>query len=189
MDGENKTVEDVKDIDSMENEQTNEEEEKDEKKDEVQLLKDELQNEKDKYLRLYADFDNYQKRVAKNMLEMQESTKRELINEFLVVLDNMEKAVSISREHKDAIIEGIELTMKSFKDILSKHGIKEVNPVNEDFNPQIHDALMTQPSDDTHKNKVLQTLEKGYLYKEKLIRPAKVVVGSGELEKQNESNN
>jgi len=148
-----------------------------------------LQEINDKYLRLYADFDNYQKRVAKEIEDVKEATKRSLINEFLVILDNMEKAILISKEHKDSIIEGIELTMKSFKDLLKKHGVEEIDPQKERFNPDLHDALMMQPSDDMPKDTVLQTLQKGYMYKDKLIRPAKVIVSSGNNGDNKNTNN
>ncbi len=156
---------------------------------ELQDMKAKLQEANDKYLRLYAEFDNYQKRVAKEIEESKEATKRSLINEFLIVLDNMEKAILISKEHKDSIIEGIELTIKSFKDLLKKHGIEEINPSKEQFNPDLHDALMMQPSDELPKDTVVQTLEKGYLYKNKLIRPAKVVVSSGNINNESKNTN
>ncbi len=153
---------------------------------ESESLQNDIAQLNDKYLRLYAEFDNYQKRVQKEIENARESTKRELINEFLVILDNMEKALEIGNDHKDSVIKGIEITMKSFKDMLTRHGVKEINPQKEQFNPDLHDALMMQPSDELPKNMVLQTLEKGYMYKNKLIRPAKVVVSSGN---ENDSNN
>ncbi len=155
----------------------------------LKQTQEKLQEINDKYLRLYADFDNYQKRVAKEIEDVKEATKRSLINEFLVILDNMEKAILISKEHKDSIIEGIELTMKSFKDLLKKHGVEEIDPQKEQFNPDLHDALMMQPSDDMPKDTVLQTLQKGYMYKNKLIRPAKVIVSSGNNLNNENTNN
>ncbi len=155
----------------------------------LKQTQEKLQEINDKYLRLYADFDNYQKRVAKEIEDVREATKRSLINEFLVILDNMEKAILISKEHKDSIIEGIELTMKSFKDLLRKHGVEEIDPQKEQFNPDLHDALMMQPSDEMPKDTVLQTLQKGYMYKNKLIRPAKVIVSSGNNANNENTNN
>ncbi len=152
-------------------------------------MQEKLQEANDKYLRLYAEFDNYQKRVSREIEDAKESIKRSLINEFLVILDNMEKALLISKEHKDSIIEGIELTMKSFKDLLKKHGVEEINPNKEMFNPDLHDALMMQPSNDAPKDTVLETLEKGYMYKNKLIRPAKVIVSAGSDEDDNKNTN
>ncbi len=162
---------------------------KNEKDREIEKLKKQLEEEKERYLRLYAEFDNYRKRVLREIEEIKEATKRSLINEFLVILDNMEKALSTSSDHKEAIIEGIELTMKSFKDILKKHGVKEINPEKEEFNPDLHDALMMQPTGDLPKNTVVQTLEKGYMYKDKLIRPAKVIVSAGQESDHDKNNN
>ncbi len=162
-----------------------EEQEKEKNEQNVEKLKEELGKMNDQYLRLYADFDNYRKRVQREIEETKEATKRALINDFLTILDNMEKALLISKDHKDSIIEGIELTMKSFKDLLKKHGVEEIDPEKKQFDPDLHDALMTQESEDAPKNTVLQTLQKGYLYKDKLIRPAKVIVSSGKNEKTN----
>ncbi len=163
-------------------------EEQIEENDQNDDIKEEFDKLNDKYLRLYADFDNYRKRVEKEIEDIKEATKRSLINDFLVILDNMEKALNISSDHKESIIEGIELTMKSFKDILKKHGVEEINPENEQFDPDFHDALMTQESKDLPKNTVMQTLEKGYRYKDRLIRPAKVIVSSGSKDGEAQQN-
>ena len=135
-------------------------------------------------MRLLAEFDNYRKRVSKEIEEAKEAAKRSIIKEFLVILDNLEKAIEMAYKHKDAIIEGIELSIKSFKDMLKKHGVEEINPKEESFDPNLHDALMTQESDELPKNTVIQTVEKGYMLKDKLIRPAKVIVSSGKNEKK-----
>ena len=180
---EEKEVKGTKEKDTNEKQEKHQKQKRSSKKEllekELDELKEQLKESEDKYLRLHAEFDNYQKRVLKEIETAKESMKRSLINEFLVVLDSMEKALAASKEHKDSIIEGIELTMKSFKDLLKRHGVEEVNPDKEQFDPDLHDALMVQPSDDLPKDTVMQTLQKGYIYKDKLIRPAKVIVSSG----------
>ncbi len=152
-------------------------------------LEEEYEKLKNDYLRLLAEFDNYRKRVSKEIEEAKEAAKRSIIKEFLVILDNLEKAIEMAYKHKDAIIEGIELSIKSFKDMLKKHGVEEINPKEESFDPNLHDALMTQESDELPKNTVIQTVEKGYMLKDKLIRPAKVIVSSGKNEKNQKNNN
>lgn len=180
---EEKEVKETEEKDTNEKQEKHQKQKRSSKKEllekELDELKEQLKESEDKYLRLHAEFDNYQKRVLKEIETAKESMKRSLINEFLVVLDSMEKALAASKEHKDSIIEGIELTMKSFKDLLKRHGVEEVNPDKEQFDPDLHDALMVQPSDDLPKDTVMQTLQKGYIYKDKLIRPAKVIVSSG----------
>ena len=156
---------------------------------ELEKLQDDYNKLKSDYLRLLADFDNYRKRMEKDIKEAKELAKHSIIKEFLVILDNLEKAIEMAYQHKDAIIEGIELSIKSFKDMLKKHGIEEINPEKEAFNPNIHDALMTQESDKLPKNTVIQTIEKGYIYKDKLIRPAKVIVSAGKKEENQQNNN
>ncbi len=152
-------------------------------------IEEEYEKLKNDYLRLLAEFDNYRKRVSKEIEEAKEAAKRSIIKEFLVILDNLEKAIEMAYKHKDAIIEGIELSIKSFKDMLKKHGVEEINPKKESFDPNLHDALMTQESDELPKNTVIQTVEKGYMLKDKLIRPAKVIVSSGKNEKSQKNNN
>ncbi len=156
---------------------------------ELGKLQDEYNRLKNDYLRLLADFDNYRKRMQKEIEDTKDAAKHSIIREFLVILDNLEKAIDMAYQHKDAIIEGIELSIKSFKDMLKKHGIEEINPKEETFNPNIHDALMTQESDKLPKNTVIQTIEKGYIYKDKLIRPAKVIVSAGKKEENQQNNN
>ncbi len=152
-------------------------------------LQEEYEKLKENYLRLLADFDNYRKRMMKEIEEAKEAAKRSIIKEFLVILDNLEKAIEMAYQHKDAIIEGIELSIKSFRDMLKKHGVEEINPKEETFDPNLHDALMTQESDKLPKNTVIQTVEKGYIYKDKLIRPAKVIVSAGKKEENQQNNN
>ena len=160
-----------------------------ENKEEQKNLQEEYEKLKENYLRLLADFDNYRKRMMKEIEEAKEAAKRSIIKEFLVLLDNLEKAIEMAYQHKDAIIEGIELSIKSFKDMLKKHGIEEINPKEEAFDPNLHDALMTQESDKLPKNTVIQAVEKGYIYKDKLIRPAKVIVSAGKKEENQQNNN
>ncbi|WP_022670469.1 nucleotide exchange factor GrpE [Hippea alviniae] len=144
---------------------------------------------KNEYLRLLADFDNYRKRMIKEIEDAKESAKRAIINDFLTILDNLEKAIEMAYQHKDAIIEGIELSIKSFKDMLKKHGVEEIKPDKETFDPNLHDALMIQESEELPKDTVIQTVQKGYIYKDKLIRPAKVIVSAGKKEEKNNTNN
>jgi len=174
----------IKNEDEAQN-QSNEES----KDEQLENLQEEYKKLKDNYLRLLADFDNYRKRMMKEIEEAKEAAKRSIIKEFLVILDNLEKAIEMAYQHKDAIIEGIELSIKSFKDMLKKHGVEEINPKEEAFDPNLHDALMTQESDKLPKNTVIQTVEKGYIYKDKLIRPAKVIVSAGKKEENQQNNN
>ncbi len=159
------------------------------KSEQSENLQEEYEKLKENYLRLLADFDNYRKRMMKEIEEAREAAKRSIIKEFLVILDNLEKAIEMAYQHKDAIIEGIELSIKSFRDMLKKHGVEEINPKEEAFDPNLHDALMTQESDKLPKNTVIQTVEKGYIYKDKLIRPAKVIVSTGKKEENQQNNN
>jgi len=151
-----------------------------EAKSELEELKEQLEKQKDAYLRLLAEFDNFRKRTEKEKYEIGDIVKCSVIKDFLPILDNLEKALEVAKEH-EAIYKGIELVVKSFKQTLEKYEIKEIN-TECDFDPNMHEALLMVESDTP--NKIVQTFEKGYTYKDKLLRPAKVSVG-----KSNQNNN
>lgn len=153
------------------------EHEKEEKKD----TEKELQETKEKYLRLLAEFDNFRKRTEREKTQLSSIIKANTVKQFLPILDNLQKALENSEQHRSKIIEGIELIVKNFNNILENTGVKEIKTEDEIFNPSYHEALQVQQSDEYPPNTILKTLEKGYTYKDMLIRPARVIV-SGKKE-------
>ncbi|MGB9755525.1 MAG: nucleotide exchange factor GrpE [Desulfurella sp.] len=153
----------------------------DEQKDKIS----EIERQKDAYLRLLAEFDNFRKRSEREKLEIIDVVKGSVVNDFLPILDSLEKAY-IACAKDESISAGIELVIKAFKQLLEKYEIKEVDTQVE-FNPHMHEALMTVDSDEP--NKIVQVFEKGYIYKDKLLRPAKVSVSKGESKSYNNDNN
>ncbi len=147
-----------------------------ESKDELSELKEQLEKQKDAYLRLLAEFDNFRKRTEREKFEIADAIKGSVVRDFLPILDSLEKAY-LACANDESIRSGIELVIKVFKQILEKYEIKEVNTECE-FDPNLHEALMTVESNTP--NKIVQVFEKGYLYKNRLLRPAKVSVGKQE---------
>jgi molecular chaperone GrpE len=135
---------------------------------------------KDKYLRLFADFDNYKKRMAKERLELIDSAGKEFFMMMLPVIDDFERSLKAFDESKnqDALKDGVILVYQKLVKTLENKGVKVMESTGTDFNPDLHDALteIPAPSEDK-KGKVIETIEKGYYLNEKILRHAKVVVG------------
>jgi molecular chaperone GrpE len=148
--------------------------------DELTLLKNQLEEQKDKFLRLFAEFDNYKKRVAKEKLELFSTAGKDIIVDFLAVLDDFERANKANEQSEDlsAIKDGIALIFDKMKKTMDKKGVKEIEAINCAFDPEKHEAITEIPSpNEDMKGKVIDVMEKGYMMNDKIIRYAKVVVG------------
>jgi len=130
-------------------------------------------------LRKQAEYDNLQKRVARDLEKARKYALEKFATDLLAVKDSMElgiEAAAQSETKLEAVLEGMELTLKMFTDTLSKFDIVEINPINEKFNPQWHEAMAMQPSADAEEGTVLHIHQKGYQLNDRLLRPARVVV-------------
>lgn len=147
--------------------------------DPVKKLKDELAEAKDKYIRLYAEFDNFRRRSSKEKLEMIQSANEQLLKALLPVADDFERAEKSFKERNDKEAEGFFLIQNKFKKTLEQQGVKAMESQGADFNPDFHEAITQIPTpDEKLKGKVVDVVEKGYLLNDKVIRFAKVVVGA-----------
>jgi len=147
---------------------------------EVEILKKEVSDWKDKYLRQVAEFDNFRKRNAKERLELIQTAGRDVIKDLLDVLDDCERAQKQMETSQDlqTIKEGVLLVFNKLRNVLASKGLKPMETVNTEFNPDLHEAIteIPAPSGDL-KNKVIDEVTKGYYLNDKIIRHAKVVVG------------
>ena len=143
-------------------------------------LKVELQEAKDKYLRLYSEFENYRRRTSKEKIEMIDSANKDLLKEILPISDDFERAIKSSSDLKNIIDEeGVNLIYQKLKGILEKHNLKKMDiKVGDDFNSEIHEAITSTPSDKKLKGKIVDVIEDGYMIGEKILRFGKVVIGS-----------
>ncbi len=148
--------------------------------DTVVKLQDELAESKDKYLRLYAEFDNFRRRSAKEKLEMIQSANEQLLKELISVIDDFERAEKSFKDKADKETEGFFLIQNKFKKILEQYNVKPMNVhAGSDFNPDLHEAITQIPApSEKLKGKIVDIVEKGYLLNDKVIRFAKVVTGS-----------
>lgn len=134
----------------------------------------------DKYLRLYADFENYRKRTLKERIDNIKYASEDVLIKLLPVIDDMERAITSMKQSQDikGIKEGIELIYSKFHDFMKQQGIKEIEALNKDFDPEIHDAISKTPApEEKLKGKVVDITEKGYILHDKIIRHSKVIVG------------
>jgi molecular chaperone GrpE len=147
----------------------------------IEELKEESKNNYDKYLRSQAEIENIIKRNKKDKEEWFKYANESLIKELLQVIDNLENAISHSCNENsyNALIEGVGLTLKGLKDILIKSGLEEVKTLGEDFDPCLHHAVHQEAHDSVEKGKICKEFQKGYLLKQRLIRPAMVVISKG----------
>jgi molecular chaperone GrpE len=139
--------------------------------------------ERDAYLdglqRLKAEFENFRKRADRDVLEARARARMGLLAEFLPVLDNLERALNAAEHHEEGkVLEGVRLTHSMFGDLLRKEGVTELDPLGAAFDPHMHEALMTQPSD-REEGTVTAVFERGYIFGDRVLRPAKVVVSAG----------
>ena len=143
---------------------------------EMANLQQEITRFKELYLRKLADFDNYRKRQEREMGEFRRYAKADLMRDCLPVLDNLERALSVPGGDGSGLREGVELVLRQFKDALARHGLTEVDPVNQPFDPTQHEAISRNETPGVGEPTVVQVLQKGYVLGERLIRPALVIV-------------
>src|SRR5947207_11462901 len=143
----------------------------------------ELEAERDGYLadlqRLKADFDNYRKRSARDQDALVARAHERLVAELLPILDDLGRALEAAEEHEEAKLEdGVRLVHRNLADALRREGLEEI-PVDGRFDPHVHEALLSQPSDQ-EEGAVIDVVQKGYKLGDKVLRPARVVVSSGD---------
>lgn len=139
-----------------------------------------IQQEKDKFLRLFAEFENYKKRTTKERIELFKTANQELMTVLLPILDDFDRGLSEIKKVKDKeLLKGMELINSKFKNTLTQKGLEEVDAKNGDqFDVELHEAItqIPAPSEDL-KGKIVDVIEKGYKLGDKIIRFPKVVVG------------
>lgn len=133
----------------------------------------------DRLLRISAEFENFKKRSEREMADFKKFASEAVLKEILPIIDNLERAVEVSN-HSDygTLIEGIKMTLKQFYASFSKFGVVPIEAVGEHFDPRFHEAVMRESSDNHPNNTVLKEIQKGYMIKDRLLRPAVVVVST-----------
>ncbi|WP_416144512.1 nucleotide exchange factor GrpE [Planococcus koreensis] len=146
--------------------------------DETEKLREELEAERNKYLRLMADFDNYKRRAVKDRQEAEKFRAQSVLVDLLPVLDNFERALAMGTgsEESSSLLKGVEMVQKSLLEAVKREGLEEIKSVGEAFDPNVHQAVMQEKDDSAEAGSVLMELQKGYTLKGRVLRPAMVKV-------------
>lgn len=154
-------------------------EEKVEEASELEKLREAVREKEDKYLRLYAEFDNFRRRNAKERIELIQTAGKEVIVSLLEVMDDCDRAEKVMNKSEDiaAVREGVQLVFNKFRRTMLSKGLKEMECVGAEFNADLHEAITEVPAGPEKAGKVIDQVEKGYYLNDKIIRFAKVVVG------------
>lgn len=135
----------------------------------------------DRFARAMADLENYRKRVVREKDELRQFASAGVMEDMIPVLDNLALGLAAGKQQTDvkAIVDGVGLVLEQLKGALGRNGLKEINPLGQAFDPNLHDCISHQPSAEIAEEKVSQVVRLGYTLNGRLIRPASVVVSSG----------
>ena len=144
----------------------------------LEEAKNKLLESEDKVLRLAADFENTKKRLEREREMSLKYAEENILRELLPGIDNIERAMDQAREVNsvESLLQGVELTRDGLVATLEKFGVKAIDSIGAPFDPNIHEALAMEETSDMDPNMVLREYQKGYTYKDRLLRPAKVIV-------------
>ncbi len=147
-------------------------------KEELEKKEREIQELKDKYLRALAEMDNFRKRAARDQAEAIKYANEKLLTDLLSVIDNIERAILHSKEKKDfeALINGLELTLKEFNEVVAKYGLKTIEALGQPFDPTRHHAVSLVETEEHEDNMVVEEFRKGYILNDRVLRPSLVGV-------------
>jgi molecular chaperone GrpE len=150
---------------------------------EVEALRAELNERQDRFLRLQADFENFRRRTLKEREEAYQYGHQNLVKDLLPTVDNLERALEHARksgrEDLDGVLQGIDLVQRELMGVLAKHGVTEIEALGQAFDPSVHEALAQVEDRTVPTNTVVQVFQKGYRLRDRLLRPAQVVVSRG----------
>ena len=149
--------------------------------DPTEILKQQLADANDRNLRLMAEFENFRRRNAKEQLELIETANGKLLEKLSEVQDNFERAFATENKAKDleAFEKGMQMIYNQFAKVLTDAGLEQIDPTGKEFDPNLHEALMQQPSETIPEGHVVTVFQKGYKLKNKILKTAKVIVSSG----------
>ncbi len=145
---------------------------------------EELREQQERVLRMAAELENFKKRMQRERESALKFAEENILKELLPSIDNLERAIEQGQNSDDiaALLEGVEMTNRGLLTTLDKFGVKSLEAAGQTFDPNFHEALAMEHSDEVDENLILQEFQKGYMFKDRLIRAAKVVVSKGKAE-------
>ncbi|MCL1630427.1 nucleotide exchange factor GrpE [Sporolactobacillus sp. CPB3-1] len=146
----------------------------------IEALKKETEETKNRWLRTQADFDNFRKRTAKEKADSRKFRAQELVSDMLEILDNFQRALAVETVSEDgkALKKGMEMVLSKLEAALKKEGVEEIPALHEPFDPNVHQAVMQEQSEEHESGIIIQVLQSGYTLNGRVIRPAMVKVSS-----------
>ena len=150
----------------------------DPKYEEIQQLKQDVQENEEKYLRLYAEFENYKRRIQKENQTMKAYKAQDVLNDILPTIDNIERALQIEGENEQfqSLKKGVEMIHESLINALKENGLELIETEGHQFDPNVHQAVVQDDNPDFESGEITQELQKGYKLKERVLRPSMVKV-------------
>jgi len=143
---------------------------------ELETAQQEADDYKDRYLRAQAEMANFKKRLERRSKGQVEEEKKRLLLKFLSVADNLERALNHADLNDDGLRDGIQLTYQTLQHLLAQEGVEQIAPEGQPFDPSYHEAVAIIPTSEAEADTVIAEIQKGYLYRDQLLRPAKVHV-------------
>ena len=146
----------------------------------VEKLEEELKQSEDKYLRLYAEFENFKRRKNKEIETNNVYKSQKVITEILPSLDNLERALQVESDNEEikSLLKGVEMVYEGLLNVLKSEGVELIETENAQFDPNYHHAVMQEEDSEKESGAILDTFQKGYKLKDRVIRPAMVKVNS-----------
>ena len=132
--------------------------------------------ESERYMRLMAEFQNYKKRAAKEKTDTLQYANEKIVSDLLPVIDNFERALATETDDLEGYAKGMQLIFEQFMKALENAGVEEIKAMDEDFDPNVHNAVMTDNIEDKDDGKITKVLQKGYKLRDKVVRPSMVAV-------------
>ncbi|WP_342389258.1 nucleotide exchange factor GrpE [Salinicoccus bachuensis] len=147
------------------------------KEEEIEALKQQVEAEENKYLKLYAEFDNFKRRNRQEMETNNKYKNQDIVEDLLPIIDNFERALKIEGDSEsfNSLLKGVEMVYNDLVNTLMKNDVKEIESVGQSFDPNYHQAVMTEASDE-EDGIVIEEFQKGYMLKDRVIRPSMVKV-------------
>ena len=145
---------------------------------ELEKMKNDAQESHNRYLRTLADFDNFRKRQREDASRQVNLACEDILLKWLQIMDNFQRAALAAEEQHsyDSLVEGVSLTLKQMSELLEKEGVEPIESVGQEFNPELHEAMMRVETDEYPENTIIDEFEKGYTLRGRVVRPARVRV-------------
>ena len=152
----------------------------------LQKTKDELAEEKDKFVRLQAETDNFRKRLSREKEEFSQYANERLFKELIPIFDNLERALEDPSSDTKSLKEGLEMILKQFSSFLEKEKVEQIKAIGEKFDPTVHEVLTSEESSEHEENTIISQFVKGYMINNRVLRPSQVVISKKPLPKSTE---